>query len=182
MVWQMGIVRDGNFNIHLSRIVTKPTKWHVRPAKTQIILGIRPVWPESLLSAWRNLGSLATHSVHSEDWSDWANAQADLSFRWAHMPFCWFCHAPGCGSYLVILELFHHNKHRSRWFHHNVTINLGMYSMCQKKVPIDYICPFKCPGCLRKVKMGALIRNRHIPRGFRKTRALFPPTCWCSGG
>ena len=24
--------------------------------------------------------------------SDWANAQADLSLRWAHMPFCWFCH------------------------------------------------------------------------------------------
>ena len=20
------------------------------------------------------------------------DAQADLSFRWAHMPFCWFCH------------------------------------------------------------------------------------------
>ena len=28
----------------------------------------------------------------SEDWSDWADAQADLSLRWAHMPFCWFCH------------------------------------------------------------------------------------------
>ena len=25
-------------------------------------------------------------------WSDWADAQANLSFRWAHMPFCWFCH------------------------------------------------------------------------------------------
>ena len=24
--------------------------------------------------------------------SDWA-AQADLSLRWVHMPFCWFCHA-----------------------------------------------------------------------------------------
>ena len=24
--------------------------------------------------------------------SYWANAQADLSLRWAHMPFCWFCH------------------------------------------------------------------------------------------
>ena len=29
--------------VQLSRIVTKPTKWHVRPAKTQISLGIRPV-------------------------------------------------------------------------------------------------------------------------------------------
>ena len=39
----------------------------VRPAKTQIRLGIRPVWSESSLSAWRNLGSLATHCAHSED-------------------------------------------------------------------------------------------------------------------
>ena len=23
---------------------------------------------------------------------DWADAQADLSLRWAHMLFCWFCH------------------------------------------------------------------------------------------
>ena len=28
---------------HMSRIVTKPIKWHVCPAKTQISLGIRPV-------------------------------------------------------------------------------------------------------------------------------------------
>ena len=26
-------------------------------------------------------------------WSDWANARADLSLRWAHMPFCGFIHA-----------------------------------------------------------------------------------------
>ena len=39
----------------------------VRPAKTQISLGISPVWPESSLSAWRNLGSLATQWVYSED-------------------------------------------------------------------------------------------------------------------
>ena len=45
----------------MSRIVTKPTKWHVRPAKTQI-------------------------SLPSED----SDQQADLSLRWAHMPFCWF--------------------------------------------------------------------------------------------
>ena len=52
---------------YLSCLMTKPTKWNVRPAKTQISLGIRPVWSESSLSAWRKLGSLATHWVHSED-------------------------------------------------------------------------------------------------------------------
>ena len=40
-----------DFEDNLSRIVTKPTKWHVRPAKTQISLGIRPVWSESSLCA-----------------------------------------------------------------------------------------------------------------------------------
>ena len=35
----------------MSRLMTKPTKWHVRPAKTQISLGIRPVWSESSLCA-----------------------------------------------------------------------------------------------------------------------------------
>ena len=52
---------------HMSCDMTKSTKWHVRPAKTQISLGIRPVWSESSLSAWRKLGSLATHWAHSED-------------------------------------------------------------------------------------------------------------------
>ena len=44
-----------------------PTKWHVRPAKTQINLGIRPVWSESSLAVRRKFGSLATHWTHSED-------------------------------------------------------------------------------------------------------------------
>ena len=36
---------------HLSRLMTKPIKWHVRPAKTQISQGICPVWSESSLWA-----------------------------------------------------------------------------------------------------------------------------------
>ena len=48
-------------------LVTKPTKWQMCPAKTQISLGILPVWSESSLSAWRKLGSLATQWAHSED-------------------------------------------------------------------------------------------------------------------
>ena len=54
---------------------SKTTKWHIRPAKTQISLGIRPVWSESSLSAWIKLGS---------------PAQADLSLRWAHSHFVGF--------------------------------------------------------------------------------------------
>ena len=68
----------------------KTNKMSVHLAKTQISLGIRPVWSEFSLSAWRNLGSLATHWVHSEDWSDWVDAQSDLSLRWVHTHFVGF--------------------------------------------------------------------------------------------
>ena len=59
------------FAIH-SRYYTKPrhdktNKIAIRPTKTQIGLGIRPVWSEYLLSAWRKSGSLATHWAHSKD-------------------------------------------------------------------------------------------------------------------
>ena len=80
------------FHSHLSHVMTIPTKWHVRPAKTQISLGIRPVWSESSLSTCKKLGSLATHWAHSEDWSDWADVQADLGLRWAHSHFVRLCH------------------------------------------------------------------------------------------
>ena len=51
-------------NRQMSHGMTKPTKW-VHPAKTQIGLGIRPIWSESSLSAWIKLESLATHWAHS---------------------------------------------------------------------------------------------------------------------
>ena len=64
--------------------MTKPKKWHVRPAKTQISLGIRPVWSESSLFTWRNTGPLTTYWAHSEDWSDWVDAQVDQSLLGTH--------------------------------------------------------------------------------------------------
>ena len=79
-------------NWYMSLRMTKPTKWHMHPVKTQISLGIRPVWLESLLSAWRKLGSLATHWVHSED-SDHTGHSPSLIWVFArHTLFCWFCH------------------------------------------------------------------------------------------
>ena len=54
--------------VDLNHLITKLAKWHVRPAKTQISLGIRLVWSESLLSAWRKLGSLGTHIMPKLIW------------------------------------------------------------------------------------------------------------------
>ena len=75
----------------LSRLITKPTKWHVRPAKTQISLGIRPVWSVFTvrmkkvwflsypLSAQRRLIRLG----QCPGWSE-----SSLGAQ----PHCWFCH------------------------------------------------------------------------------------------
>ena len=117
----------------LSRLITKPTKWHVRPVKTQISLGIYPVWSESSMSAWRNSGSLA-------------DAQADLSFHWAHMPFCWFCHEATQVLLYLILESYEprHDKTNKISVHPAKTqISLGICpvwsgsSMCAQWVAKD---------------------------------------------
>ena len=84
--------QDLYYNWHMSRLMTKPPKWYVRPAKTQISLGIRPVWSESSLCAqWVAKDPSFLHA-DSEDsgWSDWADAQADLSLRWAYTHFVGF--------------------------------------------------------------------------------------------
>ena len=70
----------------------KTNKMTVRPVKTQISLDIRPVWSESSLCAqWVAKDPSFLH-VDSGDWSNYADAQADLSLCWAHILFCWVCH------------------------------------------------------------------------------------------
>ena len=143
--------------------MTKPTKWSLRPVKTQISLGICPLWsvfavlmkkhlvlsyPRSVPVAKRLVLPTSDHGVAGSNpaggeilpepkrrfiaqslscsplhrlkmteillkgrktlthpsilsyplsaqwrlWLDWADAQADLSLHWAHIPFWWFCH------------------------------------------------------------------------------------------
>ena len=48
-------------------------------------------------------------------WSDWADAQADQSLRWAHMPFCWFCRKSAQVQYYWALmqdPLFEYKEYR----------------------------------------------------------------------
>ena len=53
---------------YMITLMTKPTNRHVRPAKTQISLGIRPGLIRVFARhVWRNLGTLATYWAHSED-------------------------------------------------------------------------------------------------------------------
>ena len=79
----------------------KTNKMSVCPAKTQISVGIRvtqisvgirPVWSESSLSAWRKLGSLATHwvQVKTRIRLGWCPGWSESSL--GAQPHCWFCH------------------------------------------------------------------------------------------
>ena len=70
----------------LSRRTTKPAKWHVHPAKTQISLGICPVWSEFTIHMKKASRVLSYPlSAQWRLWSDWADAQADLSLCRVHM-------------------------------------------------------------------------------------------------
>ena len=78
----------------LSHLMTKPTKWHMRPTKTQISLGIRPVWSESSLCAQLVAKDPSFLHADSED--------SDQTGR-MHMLFCWFwCEA---AQLLYLLQL-----------------------------------------------------------------------------
>ena len=103
--WYSNIGHDNSFSIHheMSHRMTKPTKWPVRQRR------LRSAWAsaqsdQSSLFAWRWTGSLA-------------DAQANLSLCWAHMPFWWFCHATAqiaeykmmqMKRFIVGLEIFKH--------------------------------------------------------------------------
>ena len=62
-------------------------------AKTQISMGIRPVWSESSLCAQRVAKDPRLLRADIED-SDQTGRMHSLIwvFAGSHMPFCWFCH------------------------------------------------------------------------------------------
>ena len=131
-----------SFN-QMSHLMKKTTKWHVRPAKTQISLGIRPVWSEFSLSAWRKLGSLATHWADSND-SDQTGRMPRLTcLRWAHSHFVGFCHEV---AQMLIYE-------RLSTFLNNYTVTwqpkLHFYAPNFKEVQrgiLVWACPCICPS------------------------------------
>ena len=75
----------------------------VRSAKTQISLGIRPVWSETSLSAWRNLWSLSIQWAHSEDSDD-----SDQSGRMSRLIWVF------AGRILIVLVL----SRRGSYYHY----------------------------------------------------------------
>ena len=68
----VNMMRTWKYGIHLSCLMTKPTKGHVRAAKTQISLGIRPVFAVRTKKAWVLLSY--PMSAQWRIWSDWVDA------------------------------------------------------------------------------------------------------------
>ena len=75
-----------SFNLRLSRDMTKPTRSPERPAKSQISLGIRLVWSVFAVRITKRWVLSFPLRAQRRLWSDWADAQAGPSLRWAHMP------------------------------------------------------------------------------------------------
>ena len=130
----------------MSCLMTKPTKWHVRPAKTQISLGIHPVWSESSPSAWRKLGSWDINWVHSED-SDQTGQMPSLIWVFDGRTVILLVLSWG-GSYLfllpkyclknVIFGVLSCNAHRAF-----IRINMvWLFLLCFKPTCLDRIADF----------------------------------------
>ena len=88
--------------------MTKPTKWHVRPVKTQISLGIRPVWSAS---------SLCAQWVAKDP--SFLHADREDSDQTGRMPVCWFCHVAAFLSYGADLIWLYKNCIQSLTFNFN---------------------------------------------------------------
>ena len=103
-------VNSSSFSVHFYNLIylliepphDKTNKVTVRSAKTQISLGIRPVWSVFACRIKKPWVLSYPLSAQRRLWSDWADAQADLSLRWAHMPLCWFCHEAALISILFL--------------------------------------------------------------------------------
>ena len=147
---------------YISRRRTKPTKWPLRPAKIQISLDIRPVWSESSLSTWRNIGALTTPWAHSED-SDQTGRMPRLIWVFpGHTSFCWVlscCSSHDLPVYQKICPW--------RWWlsrHLPAAMALPDYLLLHcpcwnvHKSIITYYCIKSCVACL--LKQPCFNRNR----------------------
>ena len=161
--------RKLSFNYHQIPTLWKPTKW-VCPAKTQISLGIRPVWLESSLTAWRKLGSLATDQAHSED-ADQTGWTPRLIWVFAGRTVTSLvlsCH----GSYVSMINISG-VKRRTIYEYHRVQVNQTTI----KEGTIVVMMP--------NPSMSSILFNPHLPSGpvhhYHLDESIFNIRgVWCS--
>ena len=101
----------------MSRLVTKPTKWlyaqwRLRSAWADWAPSLIRVFTVHMKKAW-----VLSYPLSAQRWlwSYWADAQADLSLRWAHSHFVgfvmsWLIYCKSCSSFLQ-----HFNTYNLLW-------------------------------------------------------------------
>ena len=97
-------IKSINMILRLFEPHDKTNKMSVHPAKTQVSLGISPVWSESLLSTVRmKKPCILSYPLSTQRrlWSDWVGAQADLSLCWAQS----FLLVLSCGRSFILFSL-----------------------------------------------------------------------------
>ena len=119
MILQCTSQWSGRINCNLSRMVTKPAKRHVRPATTQISLGIRPVWSESSLCAQRvaNDPSFLQADSQNADQTGWM-PRLIWVFAGRTRHFVGFCHDAAHLSCLPLAAGASTDSTHSPFMHH----------------------------------------------------------------
>ena len=124
----------------------------MRTAKTEISLGVRPVWSEYSLSTWRNLGYLATHWAHSKD--------SDLTGR---MPRLIWVFAERTSHFVgfvmrwpICLETLKVQTRYKQWIN---KIQSPNKENCNRGTALNYLGNFEGIQELRMLKLVLLARN-----------------------
>ena len=73
-------------NYHMNCDMTKPTKWLCAQQSLRSVWAAAQSDQSPVCAQWAAKDPSFLHA-DSEDWSDWADTQADLSLRWAHTHF-----------------------------------------------------------------------------------------------
>ena len=98
-------LKAGNIYLKFNHLMTKPTMW-CAPSEDSDQPGHPPslirVFAVRIKKAWVLSYAL---SAQRRLWSDWADAQADLSLRWAHMPFRPVWSESSLGAHAILLVL-----------------------------------------------------------------------------
>ena len=93
------------------------TQWRLRSA------WVSAQSDQSLLSCSAgSLGPKLSSYRQQRLWSDWADAQTDLSLCWAHLPFCWLCDEAANFESVWVFRLI--------W---TTSSEFGTYSLCEQR-------------------------------------------------
>ena len=126
--------------VNMSREMTKPTKWLCAQRTLRSALASAQS-DQTLLSAWRKAKVLSYPlSAEGRLWSDWADAQADLSLRWENTHFvgfvmsrliscrllsisCDFFQLLVTWIYTVLKSVIMNREHKHHYIHNQLALN-----------------------------------------------------------